>query len=132
MEFKQHLSVESWPGVLQINQKHIKTWKVGTEAELVFPVSEVSSLPVNAKTLSTGNYCKSNYPGRSMVVEDSIQRILVELWRRKLLRNEKESSSDFERQSAIGKVTKVVSVIDESKSAHEKMIKFEPSLEASG
>ena len=67
-----------------------------------------------------------------MVVEDSIQRILVELWRRKLLGNEKESSSDFERQSAIGKVTKDVSVIDESKSAQEKMIKFEPSLEASG
>ena len=28
------LSVESWPGVLQVNQKHIKSWKIGLEAEM--------------------------------------------------------------------------------------------------
>ena len=27
------LSVESWPGLLQVTQKHIKSWKVGLEAE---------------------------------------------------------------------------------------------------
>ena len=31
------LSVESWPGVLQVNQKHIKSWKIGLEAEMGFP-----------------------------------------------------------------------------------------------
>ena len=34
------LSVESWPGVLQMIQKHIKGWKVGLEAEKGFPVSD--------------------------------------------------------------------------------------------
>ena len=31
------LSVESWPGVLQMFQKHIKGWKIGLEAEMGFP-----------------------------------------------------------------------------------------------
>ena len=30
------LSVESWPGVLQVSQKHIRGWKLGHEAELGF------------------------------------------------------------------------------------------------
>ena len=34
------LSVESWPVVLQVNQKHIKNWKIGLEAEMGFPMSE--------------------------------------------------------------------------------------------
>ena len=33
------LSVESWPGRLQMIQKHIRGWKIGLEAELGFPVS---------------------------------------------------------------------------------------------
>ena len=45
------LSVESWPGVLQVTQKHIKSWKVGLEAEMGFPMSEAYGLPLNAKTL---------------------------------------------------------------------------------
>ena len=45
------LSVESWPGVLQITQKHIRGFKLGLEAEMGFPVSEAYSLPVNEKTL---------------------------------------------------------------------------------
>ena len=44
------LSVESWPGVLQMFQKHIKGWKVGLKAEMEFPVSEAYSLPMNGKT----------------------------------------------------------------------------------
>ena len=37
------LSVESWPGVLQVTQKHIKSWKVGLEAEMGFPMSEATT-----------------------------------------------------------------------------------------
>ena len=42
------LSVESWSGVLQVTQKHIKSWKVGLEAEMGFPMSEAYGLPLNA------------------------------------------------------------------------------------
>ena len=45
------LSVESWPGVLQMVQKHIRGWKYGLEAEMRFPVSEAYGLPTNAKPL---------------------------------------------------------------------------------
>ena len=45
------LSVESWPGVLQTTQKHIRGWRVGLEAKMGFPLSEVYVLPKNAKTL---------------------------------------------------------------------------------
>ena len=31
------LSVESWPGVLQMVQKPIRGWKIGLEAEIGFP-----------------------------------------------------------------------------------------------
>ena len=34
------LSVESWPGLLQIVQKYIRGWKIVLEAEMGFPVSE--------------------------------------------------------------------------------------------
>ena len=44
------MSVESWPGVLQVTQKHIKSWKVGHEAEMGFPMSEAYGLPLNAKS----------------------------------------------------------------------------------
>ena len=51
LESKHHLvtalSVESWPGVLQVTQKHIKSWKVGLEAEMGFPMSEAYGLPLN-------------------------------------------------------------------------------------
>ena len=45
------LSVESWPGVLQVTQKHIRSWKVCLEAEMGFPMSEAFGLPSNAKSL---------------------------------------------------------------------------------
>ena len=45
------LSVESWPGVLQVTQKHIRSWKVGLEAEMGFPMCEAYGLPLNAKSL---------------------------------------------------------------------------------
>ena len=42
------LSVESWPGVLQMIQKHIRGWKVGLEAEMGLPVNETYSLPMKS------------------------------------------------------------------------------------
>ena len=45
------LSLESWPGVLQVTQKHIRGWKVGLEAEMGFPISDAYGLPLNAKSL---------------------------------------------------------------------------------
>ena len=63
------LSVESWPGVLQIFQKHIGGWQVSLEAEMGFPVSEAYSLPANL--------CGSHYPLHMSVVEASRQRVLI-------------------------------------------------------
>ena len=75
------LSVESWPGALQTTQKHIRGWKIGLEAEMGFPVSEVYGLPVNAKSLVgsvMANLCGSHYPLHMAMVEVSSQRILVD------------------------------------------------------
>ena len=75
------LSVESWPGVLQVTQKHIRSWKVGLEAEMGFPLSEAYGLPLNAKSLigsMMANLCGSHYPLHMAMVEVSSQRILVD------------------------------------------------------
>ena len=75
------LSVELWPGVLQITQKHIRGWKIGFEADMGFPVSEAFSLPVNAKSLVgsvMANLCGSHYPLHMAMVEVSSQRILID------------------------------------------------------
>ena len=75
------LSVESWPGVLQITQKHIRGWTIGLEAEMGFPVSDAYSLPVNAKSLVgsvMANLCGCHYPLHMAMVEVSSQRILVD------------------------------------------------------
>ena len=75
------LSVESWPGALQTTQKYIRGWKIGLEAEMGFPVSEVYGLPVNAKCLVgsvMANVCGSHYPLHMAMVEVSSQRILVD------------------------------------------------------
>ena len=75
------LSVESWPGVLQVTQKHIRSWKVGLEAEMGFPMSEAYGLPLNAKSLigsMMANLCGSHYPLHMAMVEASSQRTLVD------------------------------------------------------
>ena len=75
------LSVESWPGMLQVTQKHIQTWKVDLEAEMGFPMSEAYGLPLNAKSLVgsvMANLCRSHYPLHMAMVEVSSQRILVD------------------------------------------------------
>ena len=74
------LSVESWPGVLQVTQKHIKSWKVGLEAEMGFPMSEAYGLPLNAKSLVgsvMAKLCGSHYPLHMAMVEVSSQRVLI-------------------------------------------------------
>ena len=75
------LSVESWPGVLQVTQKHIKSWKVGLEAEMGFPMSEDYGLTLNAKSLVgsvMANLCGSHYPLHMAMVEVSSQRVLID------------------------------------------------------
>ena len=75
------LSVESWPGVLQVTQKHIKSWKFGLEAEMGFPMSEAYGLSLNAKSLVgsvMANLCGSHYPMHMAMVEVSNQRVLID------------------------------------------------------
>ena len=75
------LSVESWPGVLQVIQKHIRCWKVGVDAEMGFPMSEAYSLPLNAKSpvgSVMANLCGSHYPLHVAMVEVSSQRVLID------------------------------------------------------
>ena len=75
------LSVESWPGVLQVTQKQIKSWKVGLEAEMGFPMSEAYGLPLNAQSLVgsvMANLCGSHYPLHMAMVEVTSQMVLLE------------------------------------------------------
>ena len=75
------MSVDSWPVVLQMVQKHIRGWKIGLEAEMGFPVKEAYSLPTNAKSLVgsvMANLCGSNYPLHMVMVEASSQRLLID------------------------------------------------------
>ena len=75
------MSVESWLGVLQVTQKHIKSWKVGLEAEMGFPMSEAYGLPLNAKSLVgsvMANLCGSHHPLHMAMVEVSSQRIVID------------------------------------------------------
>ena len=55
LEFEHHLltalNVESWPGMLQMIQKHIRGWNIGRQAQMGFPVSEAYNLPTSAKSL---------------------------------------------------------------------------------
>ena len=64
-----------------MTQKHIKSWKVGLEAEMEFPMSEAYGLPLNAKSLVgslIANLCGSHYPLHMAMVDVSCQRILVD------------------------------------------------------
>ena len=75
------LSVKSWPGVLQLNQKHIKGWNIGLEAEMGFAVSEAFSLPMNAKSLVglvMANFYGIHYPLQFAMVEASNQRVMID------------------------------------------------------
>ena len=75
------LSKESWPGVLQMVQKHIRVCKIGIEAEIGFPVSEAYNLPMNAKSLVRlimANRCGSHYPLNMAMVKTSSQRVLID------------------------------------------------------
>ena len=168
------LSVESWPGVLQMDQKHIRGWKIGLEAEMGFHLSEAYSLPMNAKSLEgsvMANLWGSHYPLHMAMVEASSQRVLIdkafsilkcvslarishdshrllkkilgavpgdqrenlsEICGKELLSLENENTSVFERQNTIGKTTNSAPAMEENDVTHEKMMEFEPLLEASG
>ena len=68
------LRVESWPGLLQVTQKHIRGWKVGLEAEMGFPISKAYCLSLNAKSLVgsvMANLCGSHYPLHMAMVEET-------------------------------------------------------------
>ena len=166
------LSLESWPGALQVAQKRIRGWKIGMEAEMGFPVSEAYSLPVNAKSLMVSVImCGSHYPLHMAMVEVSSQRILIdkafsvpkcvplarmshqshgllrkilatvpgeqrdnlsEILGEELLSLEGENTSDFERQNTIRKPMNSTPALEENNVTHEKLMKLEPLLEASG
>ena len=75
------MSVESWPGVLQVTPKHIRSRKVGLEAEMGFRMSEAYGLPSNAKSLVgsvMANLCGSHYPLHMAMVEVTSQRVLID------------------------------------------------------
>ena len=75
------LSVKSSPGLLQMIHKHIKGWKVGLEAKMGFPVSEVDSLPMNAKSLVgsvMSNFCGSHFPLHMPVVEVTSEGMMID------------------------------------------------------
>ena len=83
------LRVESWPGVMQMIQKHIKGWKVGLEAEMGLPESETLSLLRNAKSLVgsvMANFCGSHYPLHMSFVEVFSQMVMIDkaFWYRSL------------------------------------------------
>ena len=168
------LSLESWPGVLQMVQKHIRGLQIGLETEMGFPVSEAYSLPTNANSLVgsvVANLCGSHYTLQMAMVEASSQRVLIEkafsipkcvrltrmshhshkllrkilgsvpedqrdnlseVLEEELLSLENENSSDFERQNTIEKAMNSAPAMEENDVTHEKMIEFEPLLEASG
>ena len=178
LETEHHLmtawSMGSWPGVLQMVQKHIRGWKVGLEAEMEFPVSKAFSLPMNAKSLvgsAMANLCGRHYSMHMPMVEASSQRVIIdkafsvpkcvrlrrmshhshrllqmmpkvvpgnrvedlsEIWGEELLNLEKENTSDFERQNAIGKATNNTQAVDVIDVTHAKMWEFEHLLQASG
>ena len=66
---------------MQVTQKHIRSWKVGLEAEKGIPLSEAYGLPLNAKSLVgsvMANLCGSHYPLHMAMVEVSGQRVLID------------------------------------------------------
>ena len=144
------LSVESWPGVLQVTQRHIKSWKVGLEAEMGFPMSEAYGLPLNAKSLVgsvMANLCGSHYPLHMAMVEVSSQRVLIDkafsvpkcvrLARmshhsHKLLRKIRGTVPKEQRDDLSEIWGEELPNLEEIDVIHEKMMELEPLLEASG
>ena len=75
------LSLESWPGVLQMVQKHIRGGKICFEAERGFPESEAHCQLMSAKSLVGSvmkNLCGSPYTVHMAMVEAFSQRVLID------------------------------------------------------
>ena len=69
--------LESWPGNLQMVQKHIKGRKIGLATEMGFPLSEAYSLLKNAKSVVRSvmvSLCRRHYSLHMAMVEASSQR----------------------------------------------------------
>ena len=147
------LSVESWLGVLQVTQKHIKSWKVGLEAEMGFPMSEAYGLPLNAmvevssqrvlidKAISVPKCVRlarmSHHSHKLLrkirgTVPKEQRDDLSEIWGEELLGLESENTSDHERQNVTGTPMVGAPNLEEVDVIHEKMMELEPLLEASG
>ena len=69
--------MESWPGVLQVTQKHVRSWKVGLRAEKGSPMSETYCLPLNVGSV-VANLCGSHYPLHLAMMEVPSQRVLID------------------------------------------------------
>ena len=63
---------------------------------------------------------------------DDLRENLSGVWGEELLSLESENTSDFERQNTIEKAINSAPAIEENDVTHEKMMKFEPLLEAEG
>ena len=57
---------------------------------------------------------------------------MSEIWREELLSLESENTIDFERQNTIGKAMNCAPAMVKKDVTHEKMMEFEPLLEAPG
>ena len=171
LEYEHHLvtalSVELWPGVLQITQKHIRGWENGLEAEMGFPMSEAHSIASKREvpsgigdgqpawkplsiTHGNGGGIQSEDTYRKSLLDTQVhhshrllRKILgavpgeqrehsSEIWGEELLSLEGENTSDFDRQNTIGKPINSTPAMKEIDVTHEKMMEFEPLLEASG
>ena len=58
------------------------------------------------------------------------REIFSEIWGEELFSLESENTSDFERQNTIGKAMNSAPAMEEIDVTHEKMMEFEPLLEA--
>ena len=65
-------------------------------------------------------------------VPEDQRKNLSEIWGEELLSLESENTSEFERQNTIGKAMNSAPAMEGNDVPHEKMMGFEPLLEASG
>ena len=79
LEFKHHLvtavGVENRLRVSQMDQKHIKGWKVGLKAEMLLPFCEATSAKPLVDSIIFSQF-GSNFPAHMAVWEVSSQRTL--------------------------------------------------------
>ena len=75
------ISVEVFPGVLQIEQKYIGKWREAIEAEITIRLSETYRRPSGAQFLvgsTLAPICKSRYPVHFVEVDVKSTRTIVD------------------------------------------------------